>query len=175
MVTTMRRLQITLAVIAVLLASLFGAQAAVGYPVTPNAQIMASTTAPYGCESIEVSGTNFHPNEDVAIYLGSTKVATAHTNGSGSFDPQVKIPNVTGALVLKGVGASGSADDVSTLTLTVKAGCSTGGTGGGSGGGSILGSTGVQIGAMVVAAAVLLGAGAFFVTAGRRRKVRAHA
>jgi hypothetical protein len=183
----MRRLIRLVMVLGLVAAGLFSGVRAAGaaapcpgdpYPVGVGATISASTTTPYVGQTIKVGGRNFGADEDVVISIGGTRVATAHTDVMGSFDPQVVVPGPAGDQELSGVGASGSACDADSLTLHVRVGAAVepiavGPRGGGSGigaGSGGLAFTGVQIAAMVAAAAVLLGVGAFLVTAGRRRR-----
>jgi hypothetical protein len=134
------------------------------YPPGPNATIMSSTTTPFAGQKIEASGISYCPNEDVRLTIAGTFVGTAHTDGSGSFDPQVVVPGPAGDKALCGIGASGLANDQDCLTLHVRAGSGVAGESSG------LASTGVKIAGLVLAAIALIGGGAFFTTAGRRRK-----
>jgi hypothetical protein len=166
MVMTMRRTLAALAVLGLFMTALLHAQAgsAAPYPPTTQAQIMASTTTPFQKQKIEVSGLHYHANEDVRLTIGGIFVGTAHTDASGSFDPPVIVPALSGAQTLVGAGASGAADDTASLVLTVRVPSTTTPSGGG------LAFTGVQIGGMIAGAAVLLAGGVFLTTAGRRRK-----
>jgi hypothetical protein len=136
------------------------------YPPSPHAQIMASTTTPDVNETIEASGAAYCPNEDVAITLNGKFVTTTHTDSTGAFDPPVTVHR-TGKQPLCGIGASGLPNDRDCLTLTVTAH----GQGGGHNPGGGTSFTGTDIMLIVVAAAVLLGAGATLLVAGRRRHV----
>lgn len=141
------------------------------YPASSGATIMASTTTPFVRQTIEVSGINFCPNENVSLSIAGQSVGTAHTDASGSFDPQVVVPGPPGDKVLRGVGASGVELDRDGLLLHVR-GSNVGGAGGSTGGGGGgLAFTGVQIAALCVLAVLLIGGGAFFARAGRRKSV----
>jgi hypothetical protein len=139
-----------------------------GYPVTTQASIAASTTTPFVGESIDVSGTCYHANEGVALTIGGVSVGTAHTDANGSFTLTVKVPDLLGAQSLVGRGASGEGNDVDSLTLTIEGSGVAGESIGGGGGG--LASTGVKIAGLVLLAGALIGGGAFFAVAGRRRR-----
>ncbi|MDT4971668.1 MAG: hypothetical protein QOG22_1811 [Pseudonocardiales bacterium] len=176
MVMSMRRVVSVLAVFGLFVAALaFGSSAATaaaatcgsGYPVTTQASIASSTTTPFVGESIKVSGTCYHANEDVAITIGGVSVGTAHTDANGSFELTVTVPNLLGGQLLVGRGASGATNDVDSLTLTIEASGAAGVSGGGGGG---LASTGVKIAGLVLLAGALIGGGAFFAIAGRRRR-----
>lgn len=134
------------------------------YPPSPDATIMSSTTTPVIGQRIEASGIKYCPNEDVTLTIAGTFVGTAHTDGAGSFDPLVTVPGPVGDKLLCGIGASGLVDDRDCLTLHVRAGT------GPNGNGNHLGSTGVEVATIVVVALALLGGGALFLGAGRRRK-----
>lgn len=131
--------------------------------ISPDATIMSSTTTPFVGEHIEASGIKYCPNESVRLTIGGQFVGTAHTNGVGSFDPQVVVPGPVGDKQLCGVGASGLSLDQDCLTLHVVSPTTTSG-------GPGLAFTGVEIGAIVAVALALLVGGALFATAGRRRK-----
>ena len=134
------------------------------YPPHPDATILSSTTTPAIGQKIDASGIVYCPNEDVRITIAGAFVGTGHTDSSGSFDPQVvTVPGPAGDKQMCGVGASGLSNDQDCLTLHVGASNTTPNGGG-------LASTGVEIAAIVGVAVILLAGGAFFATAGRRRK-----
>jgi len=136
------------------------------YPPSPHATIMASTTTPSVGETIEASGTAYCPDEDVRITLAGKYVTTTHTDLAGDFDPPVTV-HQTGKLRLCGIGASGLPNDRDCLILTVKA-HNTGPGDHHPGGGTSF--TGTDILLIVLAAAVLLGAGVALLMAGRRKR-----
>jgi hypothetical protein len=136
------------------------------YPPSPHATVQSSTTHPRVGQHIEASGIHYCPNEDVTITIGGHFVGTGHTNGVGTFDPDVIVPGPTGQKLLCGIGASGLSRDRDCLTLFVQ-GSGTSGQGGGGGGTSF---TGVEIGAMIAVAIALLVGGVVFARAGARRK-----
>lgn len=142
-----------------------------GYPPAPHATIEVSTTTPLVNAFVKVSGIAFCGNEAVNITVRAVVVIGAHTNGTGSFDPQVKITHA-GANEICGIGASGLADDRDCLTVVAKTSTSGGGghgtSGSGTGGGTAL--TGTDIALLVLLAAVLLGGGGAALAAGRRRR-----
>lgn len=174
----MRRLPSALVALGLLLGSLvvFAQPAAArecGYPVAIcKAQIMVSTTDPFVGQKIEISGKDFHSDEDVKLYIADVYVGTAHTDLLGSFDPPAITPNRPGPQIVKGVGASGQADDIATTPITIRvagvAGESTGGGGG-------LASTGVKIAGLSLLAAALLIGGGLLARSGRRRRPSTHA
>jgi hypothetical protein len=188
----MRRLVVSLSVLALLLASALavpvsaGAQparaaAAAGacnadaYPPSPHATIMSSTTTPAVGETIEASGTHYCPNEDVQLTLDGADVGTAHTDAQGAFDPPVVVNKAGSALQLCGIGASGLADDRDCITLNTRAAAAAGdgnGTGTGSGnagGGTAL--TGLDVAGLVALGVVLLVGGAALVATSRRKRL----
>lgn len=132
------------------------------YPPSPDATIMSSTTTPFINQRIEASGIKYCPNEDVTLTIAGKFVGTAHTDSAGSFDPQVTVPGPAGDKLLCGIGASGLVHDRDCLTLHVRTG-----TGPNS---NHLGSTGVEVATIIAVAVILLGGGALFLGAGRRRK-----
>jgi hypothetical protein len=142
------------------------------YPPTPGATVRSSTTSPFLGQTIEVSGTNYCPDEDVDIRIGGQHVGTAHTDASGNFDPPVVVPGPAGSRVLDGIGASGLSNDRDSLTLCVTGDAVCSGTGGttapSSGGG--LPFTGTQVTGLIVLAIVLLGGGGAAIYAGRRKR-----
>jgi hypothetical protein len=143
------------------------------YPPSPHATILASTTTPAFGDTIEASGVAYCANEDVRLTLGGSFVGTTHTDGTGSFDPPVKV-NKTGKVPLCGIGASGLADDRDCVMLTVQS-RGLGGQHGHkpSGGGGGTSFTGVDVLLLCLVAAVLLGAGWAFVAAGRKKRLAA--
>ena len=155
------------------------ATAAVGcggdaYPPSPHATLMASTTMPRLGETIEVSGVAFCANEAIRLTLAGTFVGTAHTDGTGAFDPPVKVTE-SGKLSLCGTGSSGIPGDSDCLTLTVSA---HGTAGGGShnpsssgGGGTAF--TGVQVLLLCLIAGALIVVGWALAAAGRRKRLAA--
>jgi hypothetical protein len=137
--------------------------------ITPSAQIQSSTQTPFIGESIEASGVNYCPNEDVTITLRGKDVGTAHTDNNGSWDPAaITVTGPTGTAELCGIGASGLSNDRSCLTLTITANGTDGQNNGSDGGGTAY--TGVEIAGLIVLAVGLIGGGAALVTAGRKRK-----
>jgi hypothetical protein len=148
-------------------------------PGQGKAQIAVNTTVPNPGETIEVSGQHYIGSESVKIYIGGTLgddcdptsyhggifVGTAHTNAQGAFDPPVVTPNLSGAQLLIGIGASGKPYDFDFLTLHI-GGTSPTGTGTGP---HTPAMTGVDVALLVVAGGVLLIVGYAFIRGGRRR------
>lgn len=142
------------------------------YPPTADATIQSSSTEVYVGEKIKASGVNYCPDEDVRLTIGGKFLATAHTDTSGAFDPEVVVPGPVGDQQLCGVGASGLPTDTDCLTLTTRA---TAGSGASQGAASASGSnntafTGTDVAALTALAAILLAGGLAFATAGRPRK-----
>ena len=131
------------------------------YPVVPGATVQASTTTPNIGQKIEASGIKYCPNEDVDITIGGQHVGTGHTDGSGTFDPEVTVPGPAGKKQLCGIGASGLPNDADCLTLTIGKGTNPEK--------HHTSKTGVEVASLVTIAAILLVSGIVFVTAGRRR------
>ncbi len=141
------------------------------YPPAPNATVQSSTTTPNAGDTIEASGINYCPDEDVDLTIGGQHVGTAHTDANGSFDPPVVVPGPSGEKQLCGVGASGLSTDQDCLTLTVGGnGGSNAAGGGGSGNNGGTAFTGTQVALLLLIALALLGGGIAFSTAGRRKQ-----
>jgi len=139
-------------------------------PEICQAHIMSSTTTPFQGQTIEVSGRGYHANESVALTIGGISVGTAHTDGSGNFDPPAVVPvSLLGDQPLTGRGASGLPDDVDSVVLHITAaGASPTSTSGG------LSSTGVDVLTGLAVAIALIGAGVLFMQGGRRRRRSSH-
>ncbi|PZS18054.1 MAG: hypothetical protein DLM57_06965, partial [Pseudonocardiales bacterium] len=101
--------------------------------------------------------------EVVNLTIAGSSVGSATTDAAGAFDPNVTTPDLVGAQTLTGTGATSGLS--ASLTLTIRDCVAPAGVGGGG-----LAVTGVQIAGITLLAVLLLGAGVFFVTAGRRRK-----
>ena len=155
----------------------------VGYPpkASSSAQLAASTNFAHVGDKLELSGTHYLPNEDVALYISGKlteckpstlhnfiKVGTAHTDANGSFDPTVTVPNVSGHVTMFGIGASLKGYDYSTQPLTIAA------TNNSSGSTQPPAHTGVDIALMLAAGGLLVGAGVVFTRGGKRRRVASH-
>lgn len=143
------------------------------YPVTATAMIKVSTTTPYIGEKIKVSGQGFCVTETVRIYLNGHLKATAHTDASGSFDPEITVGGPAGDQTLAAIGSSGKSSDRDSVVLRVRAaraveGTGIGGTAGGSAGG--LSSTGTDIVLLAILAMLLLGGGSALTVIARRRR-----
>jgi hypothetical protein len=142
-----------------------------GYPpALCQAHIFSSTTAPTPGQTIEASGKDYHPNEDVDLTIGGIHVGTAHTDANGNFDPAVVVPaSLRGDQPLTGRGASGQPNDVDSVVLHIQV---AGASGSSSSGG--LASTGVEIAAFSAVGVALIAGGVAFAVAGRRRRASAH-
>lgn len=139
-------------------------------PSTCYPTILVSQTNPYVGDTIEISGQNFYPNEQVKLYIEDVYVGAAQTDASGNFDPPAVVPDRPGPAVVKGVGATGKADDVATTDITIRTRANTATDGGGNG----LSNTGVKVAGLGVVAALLIAAGAFLTRAGKRRGTTSH-
>lgn len=139
------------------------------YPPGPDATVQINTTNPVVGETVKVSGIRYCPNEDVDITIAGQHVGTGHTDGNGTFDPNVKVPGPTGQKQVCGIGASGLAADRDCLTINVRAEGSTSNPG--TNGGPAM--TGVEIALLGLLALVLVVAGVVFSTLGRHRKASA--
>lgn len=129
--------------------------------------------------TVDVSGSGFLKNEQVAIKIGvkvtangcdlavsgGVQIGTATTDASGAFDPVVTIPsNLRGQQTIALIGASGQPSDRAAATLTVTAP-----NGGGQGTGGVTAGTGAPILTMLLVVAGLLLGGTGIAFAGRRR------
>ncbi len=165
MVMTMRRVLSALAAVCVLAYCLLftaGASAA-PVPTVTHPSLSVSTTSPCVGQAIEVGGTSFAAGETIQLSIGDQTVGTATTGATGSFDPSVTTPDLVGEQQLTGVGQTSGRQGA--LTLTIRKCSAVAGEGLDSGG---LAFTGVEIAGLGLLAAVLIGGGALFVSAGRR-------
>lgn len=153
---------------------------ATGYPVKAGATLAASTTTPYSGQTIEVSGRNFRPGENVTLSLNGKSVATVKADSAGSFDTSLKITAPPGKFELTATGsvcgvtglllAIRGGSGVLPVTSTKSPGVGSGGSATGQGGG--LAFTGVDVAMLVAVALVLIGGGGYLAHAGRRRHAR---
>ena len=153
------------------------------YPPGTQAEIAVSTNTPVAGETIEVSGQQYEANESVDIYIGGslgapcnpddvtlgTFVGTAHTDGSGAFDPPVTVPaGASGTTLLVGIGHSHDKFDYASTFLQI-GGTEPTGTGTGP---HTPATTGFDIAILSAAAVVLISAGVLFTRGGRRKAAR---
>lgn len=146
-----------------------------GYPPTVCATLSVSTTNPLPGEEITVSGANFIPDAGVHLVLrpGDYDLKTVVADASGSFTAQVKLPNgVFGThRIVATTGAPKSAtcpSDPFVIIHIQKHGAAGSSAGpGGNGGGTAF--TGVDVLLLVLAGAVLLGAGVALTRGGKRK------
>lgn len=185
MVMTMRRLLVACGVLGLLVASVFFARSATarsaasacpagsGYPAVAAAAALVTTTTPVVGQTIEVSGSGMCTNEGVNIFIDAALVATAQTDGTGAFDPPVKVPGPAGVKTLRIVGASGLPNDSATVTLTVRASAGVAGVSASraptSNGGGGLASTGVRVALLALIAGGLIAGGVLLARSGRRK------
>jgi hypothetical protein len=140
------------------------------YPPGPDATVEVNTTIPHVGDTLQVSGIEYCPNEDVDITIAGQHVGTGHTDNNGSFGPQQVItPGPPGPQQLCGIGASGLPTDRDCLTLHVQGtGRSSPAPPGSNGGGTAF--TGVQIALFGLIALVLVVGGVVVTTLGRNRR-----
>jgi hypothetical protein len=150
----------------VVVAPATSASAVVAYPPSVCPTLSISTTTPLAGSSITVSGADFVPGASVRIELHTKVYVLAHvtTSTDGSFSVKVKLPaGVTGDHTIVAIGgtdtgASGCpAHPNQPIVIHDLGGASTSANGGSNGGGTAF--TGIDILALLAAAAVLLGAG----------------
>jgi hypothetical protein len=146
--------------------------AAAPYPPVTTAALSVSTTTPCEGQSIQAGGADFGASEAVTLAVGGQAIATAAANASGAFDKTVTTPDLIGRQTLTGTGQISGHH--ASLSLNIRE-CGGAGVAGASIGGSGLAFTGVQIAGLALGAAILIGVGAFFVAAGRRRRTSVHA
>ena len=137
------------------------------YPANAGASLAVSTTNPQPGETITVSGSHFVANASVRLELHTTVTVlkTVQADANGDFTTTVKLPDgVTGThtiVAATGIPTSGNCA-TPTVTITIQ------GTSTNTGGGTSF--TGVDVLAMVLGAAVLLGVGLALNRSGKRRK-----
>lgn len=149
------------------------AAAPVAYPVTICPTLSVSTTTPLVGEKITVSGVHFDPNAHIRLELHTTVyvLATVVSDAAGSFTTQVTMPaGVTGHHLILAIGGGFvsthcTGDPVQVTIQTGVQSTAAGGTGS-SGGGTAF--TGLDILALIVAAAALLGIGLLLNRGGKR-------
>jgi hexosaminidase len=143
---------------------------AAGYPPTECASLSVSTTHPLPGEEITVSGTNFLPNADVRLELHSKTyvLKTVTTDSSGSFSTQVKLPNgVVGTHQIVAASGAPSTCPTPTVTLHIQKHGTEGSSAPPPGHGTSF--TGVDVLLIVIAAALLIGAGIALTRGGKRK------
>lgn len=147
--------------------------AATAYPPTTCATISVSTTHPSVGAKITVSGLNFVPNHKVKLVLHSKTyfLVSVNSNAAGAFSVEVQLPaNVFGHHEIIAIGGSPNGhgcppDPIQIIHIhgAVPSGTSTSHPGGPTA------FTGLDIGALLAAAALLILAGVLFTRRGRRR------
>jgi hypothetical protein len=135
------------------------------YPPGPGASLGVSTTTPFAGEQITVSGANFNASKPVTVNMNTQTVelGTTTTNAAGSFSLKVTIPSdATGS---HSISVSGPAVPTEcppgSIAITIASSSSPK---------PPLSFTGVEIGALIAVALLLLAGGVLFATAGRRRQ-----
>lgn len=149
---------------------------ALAYPPTTCSNLSISTEHPVAGATITVSGTNFPPNKTIKIVLRTKTylLATVTTDARGRFSVRVKIPaGVSGHHTIVAIGgANGAAhcpvDPFQGLTIQgVNSSTSPGGSPTSTGGGGPTSFTGVDVAALLAAAALLVGVGVLVNRRGR--------
>ena len=115
-------------VIAIVLVPLSVASSAFAYPPGVSATIQVSTTAPHICETIQVGGTGFNPNEQVTVTERGVIMADAQTDASGVFTVSFKVIGPVGSQVVKAADTSGGEDSVTIKVSAAGSACSGGGS-----------------------------------------------
>jgi alpha-L-fucosidase len=159
---------LAVAVIAAVLMPAAQAHAAGPYPPGPcPGQISVSTTNPLPGETITVTGSGFAPGSSVHLTL-HTKVydlGTFTANAQGSFTAHVTLPaGVYGKHFV--IGTTAFTKDCPGDPVQIQ---SPGGESTGPGGPPGTSFTGTDLMMILVAAGVLIGAGALFMRGGKRR------
>jgi len=165
----MRRVLSAFAVLGVFLAIVLGVSSSASagpYPPGGTAALSVSSTTPCTDQAITIGGSGFTANETVNLIVDGGSGPSVRANAAGSFELSFTTPSTAGALDFIATGLTSRS--TATVTVTVRD-CA-----GVSGGGGGLATTGVKIAGLILFAAVLLGAGAFFATAGRRRRSTVH-
>lgn len=171
------RFRAIVALSAVAVAALFApaaANAAALYPPTVCATISVSTTNPLPGESIVVSGVDFLANASVQLELqppGSV-LKTVTSDSSGSFSTSVKLPDgVTGrhrVVATSGAPNSASCPSDPFVILNIQK-HGTEGSSASTGGHHGTSFTGVDVLLVLLAAALLIAAGAALTMGGKRK------
>lgn len=140
------------------------------YPPAICPSLAVSTTHPLPGETITVSGVNFTPHASVHLVLKTTTydLATVTADGDGSFSTPVKLPaGVIGTHTIVAVsGADTSVCGRPHVVIHIQPTAPSSPTGKPPGGTSF---TGVDLLMILLAAAVLLGAGVAFNRSGKNR------
>lgn len=164
------RVVLALALAAAWLVLVGPAASADAYPPTTCATISVSTTHPTVGETITVTGKNYGAHQHLTIVLHSKTIVLGHatTSADGSFTAHVTLPaGVAGHHVIDTVGGSPTCPpDAIQIVVSGAGGSSAPATGTNGGGGTAF--TGVDIAALLGAAAVLLAAGVLLNKRGRR-------
>jgi hypothetical protein len=175
------RAALALVVLAVGLTLVAPGGAAQAYPVTTCATLSVSTTNPVVGAKITVTGQNFDANHTVKLVLKSKTyfLVKVTTDASGAFSVQVQLPaGVTGHHEIVAIGGSpngnGCPPDPIQI-IHIHGGAPESGPSNGQSGASTsqpggpTAFTGLDIGALLAAAALLIAAGVLFTRRGRNR------
>ena len=158
---------------------LLPATAATAYPPTICASLSVSTTHPRPGEAITVGGLHFRPHASIHLVLrpGSHDLATPRADGTGSFTSRVTMPaGLYGRYMIHATtGAPNAAGCPADPFVIMHAqgylgGSSPDNTGGHEGGTAF---TGLDVLLILLAAAVLIGAGVALNRSGKRRRLAA--
>jgi hypothetical protein len=152
------------------------AASAAPYPPTVCASLSVSTTNPLPGQEITVSGENFIAGASVRLELHTViyVLKTVDADGAGSFTTTVKLPDgVTGSHTIVAATGAPSGGDCPTDPLQlihIQTGGGSTSAGPGGGGTSF---TGVDVLAMLIGAAALVGVGVALNRSGQRRRAAA--
>ena len=169
------RAVLALLVLALGLSLVAPATAAEAYPPTTCATLGVSTTHPAVGAKVTVTGANFVPNHQVKLVLKTKTyfLVSLTTDASGAFSVQVQLPaGVTGQHRILAIGGSPNgngcpSNPVQIINVHGPGSPTATSTATPSGGPPAF--TGVDIAALLAAAAVLIAAGVLFARSGKRR------
>lgn len=140
------------------------------YPPTTCAQMSTSTTHPQPGAHITITGSSFDANTRVRLYIKKPRILLRSiiTDANGAFSTTVKLPDgLFGNRIIIAVGGQVNVCPVDPIQITIQGGTSNPGGSGNPGGTSF---TGVDIGALLAAAAALVGVGVLLNRRGRTTK-----
>lgn len=144
------------------------------YPPTTCAQLATSTTHPQPGATITVTGTSFDADATIRLYIEKprTFLRSVKSDADGSFSTTVTLPDgLTGNRVITAIGGQVNVCPIDPVQISIQGGAAASAGGGGStngGGGTAF--TGVDIAALLAAAAGLIGVGVLMNRKGRTAK-----
>ena len=130
----------------------------------PTAGVDDSNPSPGGTTT--VSGANWCPGSTVDIFFDGNKIATAQVDSNGHFSKEITIPSNAspGQHTITVTGLDFQCEEVRSVNITIT-------IGGAGGAGLAFTGANISVGAVILAALVIVGLAAL--TAGRRRKATA--